>query len=127
MIIFGPISSVFDILTFYFLFAVFHLDVATFQAGWFVESLATQTLVIYVIRTQKIPFLQSRPSKYLLMTTLGAVILGFILTQKGIGEFFGFSPLPWYALLTIFIFVIVYLLIVEFVKRIFYKRMTVKN
>jgi Mg2+-importing ATPase len=127
MIIFGPISSVFDLLTFYFLFAVYHLNVATFQAGWFVESLATQTLVIYIIRTQKIPFLQSRPSKYLVMTTLGAVILGFILTQKGIGEFFGFSPIPWYALLTIFIFVIAYLLIVEFVKRIFYKRMTVKN
>lgn len=127
MIIFGPISSVFDLLTFYFLFAVYHLNVATFQAGWFVESLATQTLVIYIIRTQKIPFLQSRPSKYLLMTTLGAVVLGFLLTQKGIGEFFGFSPLPWYALLTIFIFVIIYLLIVEFVKRIFYKRMTVKN
>ena len=127
MIIFGPISSVFDLLTFYFLFAVYHLDVATFQAGWFVESLATQTFVIYIIRTQKIPFLQSRPSKYLVMSTVGAVLVGFLLTQKGIGEFFGFSPIPWYALLTIFIFVIVYLLIVEFVKRIFYKRMTVKN
>ena len=127
MIIFGPISSVFDLLTFYFLFAVYHLNVATFQAGWFVESLATQTFVIYIIRTQKIPFVQSRPSKYLVMTTLGAVLTGFILTQKGIGEFFGFSPLPWYALLTIVALVIIYLFIVEFVKHIFYKRMAVKN
>ncbi|MEI6529405.1 MAG: magnesium-translocating P-type ATPase [Candidatus Falkowbacteria bacterium] len=127
MMIFGPISSLFDLLTFYLLFAVFHFDVATFQAGWFLESLATQTFVIYIIRTQKIPFFQSRPSKYLLMTTLGAVALGFLLTQKGIGELFGFSPLPWYALLTIFILVTMYLLMVEFIKQMFYKRMTVKN
>ncbi len=127
MIVFGPISSVFDLLTFYILYAVFHLDVATFQAGWFIESLATQTFVIYIIRTQKIPFLQSRPSKYLVMTTVGAVLLGFLLTQKGIGELFGFSPLPWYALLTIAGLVIVYLMIVEIVKQIFYKRMAVKN
>ena len=127
MIIFGPISSIFDLLTFYILFAVFHFNVSTFQAGWFLESLATQTLVIYIIRTQKIPFLESRPSKYLLLTTLGAVGLGWLLTQKGIGEFFGFSPLPWYAVLTIFILVIIYLFMVEFVKQLFYKKMTVKN
>ncbi len=127
MIIFGPISSIFDLLTFYILFAVFHFNVSTFQAGWFLESLATQTLVIYIIRTQKIPFLQSRPSKYLLLTTLGAVGLGWLLTQRGIGEFFGFSPLPWFAIITIFVLVIIYLFMVEFVKQIFYKKMTVKN
>jgi len=127
MIIFGPISSIFDLLTFYLLFFVFHFDVATFQAGWFLESLATQTFVIYIIRTQKIPFLQSRPSKYLLMTTLGAVAVGFLLTQKGIGHLFGFSPLPWYALLIIFTLVIIYLLMVEFIKRLFYRRMIIKN
>ncbi len=127
MFIFGPISSIFDLLTFYILFSVLHFDVATFQAGWFLESLATQTFVIYIIRTQKIPFLQSRPSKYLLMTTLGAVVFGFLLTQKGVGQLFGFSPLPWYALLIIFILVIIYLLMVEFVKQLFYRRMVVKN
>lgn len=127
MVVFGPISSIFDLLTFYILFAIYHLNVATFQAGWFIESLATQTFVIYIIRTQKIPFIQSRPSKYLTLTTVGAVLLGFLLTQKGIGEFFGFSPLPWYALLTIVGLVTVYLILVEIVKRIFYKRMEVKN
>lgn len=127
MIIFGPISSVFDLLTFYLLFAVFHLNASTFQAGWFVESLATQVFVIYIIRTQKKPFFESWPSKYLLMSTLGAVALGVILTTKGIGDFFGFSPLPWQAFATIFGLVIIYLVIVEFVKRIFYKRMAVKN
>jgi len=127
MIIFGPISSVFDFLTFYFLFAVFHFNAASFQAGWFLESLATQVFVIYVIRTQKIPFLQSRPSKYLFLTTMAAVVLGVILTLKGIGGFFGFNPLSLKAYLTIFILVIIYLFIVEFVKQIFYKRMEVKN
>ena len=127
MIIFGPISSVFDFLTFYLLFAVFHFNAASFQAGWFVESLATQVFVVYVIRTQKIPFLQSRPSKYLFLTTMAAVILGVILTLKGIGGFFGFNTLPLKAYLTIFILVIVYLFIVELVKQMFYKRMAVKN
>jgi len=116
MIVFGPISSIFDLLTFYILFSIFHFNVAAFQAGWFIESLATQTLVIYIIRTQKIPFLQSRPSKYLVMTTLAAVGVGWLLTQKGIGEFFGFSPLPWYAILTIFALVIIYLILVEIAK-----------
>ncbi len=127
MVVFGPISSFFDILTFYFLFSVFHFNATTFQAGWFIESLATQIFVIYIIRTQKKPFLESWPSKYLIMSTLGAVALGFALTTKGVGEFFGFSPLPWPALLTILAIVIIYLFTVEFVKRIFYRRMAVKN
>lgn len=127
MVIFGPISSVFDFLTFYLLYGYFHFNAATFQAGWFIESLATQVFVIYIIRTQKIPFLQSRPSKYLFLSTLGAVLLGAILTLEGVGEFFGFDPLPLRAFLIIFALVIIYLLIVEFVKQLFYKRMAVKN
>lgn len=127
MVIFGPISSIFDLLTFYILFSLLHFNAATFQAGWFVESLATQTFVIYIIRTQKIPFLQSRPSKYLVLATLGAVAAGIILTQNKIGHFFGFSPLPWPAFLIIAVLVIAYLLLVEMVKRIFYKKMAVKN
>jgi Mg2+-importing ATPase len=127
MVIFGPISSVFDFLTFYLLYGIFHFDVTTFQAGWFIESLATQVFVIYIIRTQKIPFLQSRPSKYLLASTIFAVLLGIVLTFKGIGEFFGFSPLPIIALVLIFALVIIYLFIVEIVKQLFYKRMAIKN
>ncbi len=122
MLVFGPISSLFDFLTFYVLFGVLHLSQGAFQAGWFVESLATQTLVIYVIRTQKIPFLQSRPSKALLATTLGAVILGVILTMKGLGYIFGFEPLPFVAFLVIFGLVLIYLFMVELIKQQFYKR-----
>lgn len=127
MVIFGPISSLFDILTFYVLYGVFHFSVATFQAGWFIESLATQVFVIYIIRTQKIPFIQSRPSKYLVITTIGAVLLGFILIQKGFGQWFGFAPVPGLALLIIFLLVLIYLFIVELTKQLFYKHTAVKN
>ncbi len=127
MIVFGPISSLFDFLTFYILYGVLHLNVATFQAGWFIESLATQILVIYIIRTQKIPFLQSRPSKYLVYTTLGALALGIILTTNGIGDFFGFSPLPIKAFLIIIVLVVAYLITMEIVKQLFYKHLATKQ
>jgi len=123
MMIFGPVSSLFDFLTFYVLFGILHLSQGAFQAGWFVESLATQTLVVYIIRTKKIPFLQSRPSKFLAATTLGAVALAIVLTSKGIGFIFGFTPLPLIAFGTIFILVISYLFMMEFIKQWFYKKM----
>jgi P-type Mg2+ transporter len=62
MIFFGPISSLFDFLTFGVMLWVFHAGPALFRSGWFVESLATQTLVIFAIRTRRIPFFRSRPS-----------------------------------------------------------------
>jgi len=127
MLVFGPISSLFDFLTFYILYGVLHLNVATFQAGWFIESLATQILVIYIIRTQKIPFLQSRPSKYLVYTTLGALALGVILTTNLIGDFFGFSPLPINAFLIIMVLVVAYLIIMEIAKQLFYKHLATKQ
>lgn len=122
MFVFGPISSLFDFITFYLLFAVFNLSGGAFQAGWFIESLATQTLVIYVIRTRKIPFLQSMPGKFLTISTVGAVMAGIILTMPFIGNFFGFTALPVNILLAIFGIVLAYLLIVEVAKQIFYKK-----
>jgi Mg2+-importing ATPase len=122
MLVFGPISSLFDFLTFYVLFGVLNLSGGAFQAGWFIESLATQTLVIYVIRTQKLPFLESWPSKLLLATTLGAVGLGAVIALSRFGAVFGFEPLPIIAFITIFVLVIIYLIMVEIVKQQFYKR-----
>ena len=121
MIIFGPISSVFDFLTFYVLYGVFHFTESTFQSGWFIESLATQILVIYIIRTEKIPFIQSRPSKYLVYTTLGVLIIGVILISEGLGKWFNFSPLPLKAFMAILLLVAIYLVLVEFVKHLFYR------
>lgn len=127
MIIFGPISSLFDFITFFILYKIFALSGAAFQAGWFIESLATQTLVIYIIRTQKIPFIESRPSKYLLATTLGAVGLGIIIVQTKISYLLGFKPIAAFTLGIIFLVVLIYLFAVEFVKQLFYKKLANQN
>jgi Mg2+-importing ATPase len=127
MLVFGPISSIFDFLTFYLLFAVFHLKDSMFQTWRFIESLATQVFVIYVIRTRKLPFFQSSPSKYLLASTIGMVALGVICTFPFIGYLFGFSPLPRYVFAWIVWLVSIYLVLVELVKRWFYTKMYNKS
>lgn len=127
MYVFGPISTLFDLITFYLLYAVFNLAAPIFQAGWFIESLATQVFVIYIIRTRKIPFIESRPSKYLLLATVMAVTLGTILAVTPLGRIFGFGSLPPFALLTIFGLVVVYLLLVELVKQFFYRKIYKKG
>lgn len=121
MYVFGPVSSIFDLITFYLLFSVFHLQSSTFQAGWFIESLATQTLVIYVIRTRKIPFLQSSPSAPVVFATVVILGIGTVLAVSPVNEFFGFSPLPIPVLFAVAGLVVVYLLMVEIVKHIFYR------
>ncbi len=101
----GPCSSVFDILTFIVMLLVFGCrDVSTpaiaahsqslFQTGWFVESLVTQTVIIHIIRTNKIPFLQSRPSRALLMTSGLVIVVGIAIATTRVGRYFGFTPLP---------------------------------
>jgi Mg2+-importing ATPase len=90
----GPISSIFDFLTFFVLLRIFHASQAEFQTGWFVESLATQTLVLFVIRTAGNPF-RSRPSPALLSTILLIVAFGVALPYLKLGQYFGFVPLPW--------------------------------
>jgi Mg2+-importing ATPase len=122
MLVFGPISSVFDIITFVILFYFFHATAGVFQTAWFVESLATQVLVIHIIRTRRIPFFQSNASKQLLFSTLAAVVLAVVITFTVAGKFFQFTPLPLTILLTIAGLVIIYLMIVEFAKRWFYRK-----
>jgi len=122
MLVFGPISSVFDLLTYFLMYGVFHASAAMFQTGWFIESLATQTLVIHVIRTKRTPFLESMASKWLLFSTFACVAIGWAIPYTRIGSFFGFVPLPGKVLLAITGLVVVYLVIVEIVKRWFYKR-----
>jgi Mg2+-importing ATPase len=94
----GPISSIFDYATFFMMLWVFGCwDVsheALFQTGWFVESLLTQTLIIHVIRTNRIPFLQSRASLPLLLTTLVIIAFGVSLPFIPLGRSLGFVPLP---------------------------------
>jgi Mg2+-importing ATPase len=121
MYLFGPISSCFDFVTFFILYAVLHADAQTFQTGWFLESLATQTLVIHIIRTRRIPFLQSRASKWVFLSTFSCVVIGWILPYTALGRYFGFIPLPLPVLFTIASIVLVYMCIVEFAKRYFYR------
>jgi Mg2+-importing ATPase len=94
----GPISSIFDYTTFFVMLWVFHCwdpsRAAVFQTGWFVESLMTQTLIIHVIRTNKIPFLQSRASWPLTATTLAIMALGMWLPYSPLASSLGLTSLP---------------------------------
>jgi Mg2+-importing ATPase len=92
MVLVGPISSVFDFLTFFVLLRVFHADQELFHTGWFVESLCTQTLVLFVIRTYEQPW-RSRPSRALTVTILAVVLLGAVLPATPLARVLGFVPL----------------------------------
>jgi Mg2+-importing ATPase len=112
----GPISSLYDFLTFYVLLAWLHASQAEFHTGWFVESLATQTLVLFVIRTAGNP-LRSHASKSLMATVLGAVTVGTVLPFTPIGADLGFIPLPPMFFVFLATATATYLLLVELVKR----------
>ena len=116
MIYIGPLSSLYDFLTFFALLKVFHASEQLFHTGWFVESLATQTLVIFIIRTAGNP-LRSRPSLALTATTIAVVLAGIVIPFTSLGKILGFVPLPF----AFFLFLVgasgTYLLLVELVKR----------
>jgi len=122
MIFIGPVSSIYDFLTFYIMLAVFHASAPLFHTGWFVESLATQTLVLFIIRTAGNP-LKSRPSRPLAITTVLIVAIGIILPFTPLGPLLGFTPLPPLYFLFLAAMVVTYLLMVEIVKRRLMKRM----
>ena len=121
MSVFGPISSIFDFLTFWVMLSVLHAGHVEFRTGWFVESIATQTLVIYVIRTRRIPFFKSRPSLPMLLVPTGAALVGAILPYTGLANLLGFTPLPATFFLLLFGMVVFYLLLVELAKTRFYR------
>jgi Mg2+-importing ATPase len=116
MVFIGPVSSIFDFLTFFVLLAVFHASEELFHTGWFVESLATQTLVLFVIRTVGNP-LRSRPSKPLTITVILVVLFGLILPYTPLAGPLKFVPLPGLYFLFLAGMIITYLILVEIVKR----------
>ena len=126
MVIMGPISSIFDFLTFGLLYGILHLSAGSFQTGWFIESLATQIFVVYIIRTKLLPFIQSRPSKYLVSGTLLMVLIGWVTALTHFGHYFAFSSVPTSAIIAIVLMVLVYLIIVQFVKQWFYSHLVSK-
>jgi Mg2+-importing ATPase len=123
MMIIGPISSIYDFLTFGILLWVFHAstNAPLFHTGWFVESLATQTLVILVIRTAANP-LKSGPSRALLISVLAVVTIAAVLPYTAVGTLLRFTPLPLSLLGTIAFLAVTYLLLVQAVKVWFYRR-----
>ncbi len=126
MVFIGPISSIFDFLTFYVLLHYFRASEAQFHTGWFVESLATQTLVLFVIRTAKNP-LRSRPSRPLIATCLAAVAIGIYLPFSPLAGVLGFTPLPAAYFGFVAVATGVYLLLVEAAKRRLLRPTTPKN
>jgi Mg2+-importing ATPase len=116
MIYIGPISSIYDFLTFFALLWVFSASEQLFHTGWFVESLATQTLVIFIIRTAGNPF-RSRPSLALTSTTIAVVMAGIVIPFTSLGRILGFTPLPVGFFLFLAGATATYLLLVEIVKR----------
>jgi Mg2+-importing ATPase len=120
MLIFGPISSLFDFLTFGLMLGVLHAGPGEFRTGWFVESLATQTLIIFAIRTRKVPFIRSRPSGWLTTTSLAVVAIGVLITVSPFAHALGFAPLPGQFYGALAAFVLVYLVLVEMAKKVFY-------
>jgi Mg2+-importing ATPase len=122
MVTMGPVSSIFDFLTFFLMLAVFKAAVPVFQTAWFIESLATQTLVVFVLRTRKTPFYKSKPGRYLLMSSLAVVAAAFILPYTPLGSVFKFSPPPATFYLALAGLIAAYLLLAEVVKKWFLKR-----
>jgi Mg2+-importing ATPase len=116
MVLVGPISSLFDFLTFFVLLRVFHAGEAFFQTGWFVESLCTQTLVLFVIRTYEPPW-KSRPSVALAVTVVAVALLGLVIPATPIAPALGFVPLPAAYLAFVAAATASYLAVVEAAKR----------
>jgi P-type Mg2+ transporter len=122
ILVIGPVSSIFDFITFAVMWFIFKASPELFHTGWFVESLFTQTLVIYIIRTNKLPFINSRPSKVLLYSTLAVVIAGCLIPYTFLANIFGFEPLPFTYFTILFGIALSYLILTQIVKNWFIKK-----
>lgn len=125
ILIFGPISSIFDFITFFILLFIFKSDASLFQTAWFIESLCTQTLIIFVIRTRIVPFYASKPSILLIVSTLSIVFVACMIPFTIIGSIFGFVPPPLSFFAVLGGLLIGYLILVEMTKKWFYKKYSV--
>jgi Mg2+-importing ATPase len=125
MLTVGPISSIFDFLTFYILLTVFHADQALFHTGWFIESMATQVLVIFIIRTRKNPF-KSRPNIWLVIFAVSVVATAIILPFTPAATYLGFVVPPAIFFLILSGMVLVYLLMVEVIKQWFFRHLAIE-
>ena len=120
MLIFGPLSSLFDFATFGVLLWLMKANATAFHTGWFVESILSAGLVVFALRT-RLPFLHSKPSRAMLSMTLVVIIITLALPYTPLANLLGFTPLPVIYLLIIVGIVAVYFITAEFAKRWFYK------
>jgi Mg2+-importing ATPase len=122
MTFFGPLSSIFDFATFGVMLFVFHAKGPLFQTGWFIESIATEILVVFLIRTYRSPFFLSRPSKWLVATCLSLVSFGIILPFTPLARTLGLVVPPYRYFIILIILIGSYLTLVETVKHRFLKK-----
>ena len=125
MLVFGPVSSVFDFVTFWVMLSLFHAGEVLFQTGWFIESMVTQTLVVFCIRTRRI-FFRSQPGGFLTVMNMGAIAAAIALPflPWGVGAWFGFAAPPPLFFLFLAVATIAYLALVEIAKAIFYRALS---
>jgi Mg2+-importing ATPase len=121
MMVFGPLSSLFDLATFAVMIFVLHAGAAEFRSGWFVESLATQTLVIFAIRTRRVPFFRSHPSLPITLAALGVAAVGAVLPATPLARTLGFAPLPGLFFVVLLAMVVGYLVLIEIGKSWFFR------
>jgi len=124
MLFFGPISSLFDFATFGVMLWVFHATHSTFRTGWFVESLATQTLIIFAIRTRRVPFFRSTPSRPLAAAAISVVVIASLLPYSPLAGTLGFQRLPVTFFLALAAMVAAYLVLIEWAKSWFFRAPT---
>ena len=124
MLLFGPISSIFDFATFWMMLTVFHAAPPEFRSGWFIESIATQTLIVFAVRTRRVPFLRSRPSLALTVSVLGVVLIGALLPYSPLSALLGFSPLPAPFFLALVAMILGYLVLVETAKVWYFRKLS---
>ncbi|MHB8432539.1 MAG: magnesium-translocating P-type ATPase [Candidatus Tyrphobacter sp.] len=121
MVFFGPVNALFDLCVFAVLLWWLHAGPAVFRSGFFVETFVTQTLIVFIIRTRRVPFVRSRPSAALTVATLGAAAAGGLLPFLPVGRFFGFGQLPPSFVLVIAAIVVAYAILTEAMKAWFFR------
>ena len=126
MIFFGPISSIFDILTFVLMWHVFGANTVgeqtLFQSGWFVVGLLTQTLIVHMIRTPKLPFIQSRAAWPLMLMTLLIMAIGVALPMSPLADYFKLQALPLSYFLWLVGILLGYAVLTTMMKKIYIRR-----
>ena len=126
MVVFGPISSIFDILTFCMMWFIFHANTPAqqtmFQSGWFVVGLLTQTMVVHMIRTKKIPFIQSCAAPPLLIMTVIICAIGIFLPMGPLASYLKLEALPWIYFVFLPFILFAYMCLTQFIKQIYIRR-----